>query len=90
MHVSHTSYDLRTADLMARVLDDAVASACSTDLGVSEDDWTEMAEAISDAVAGGLRNPDFLQRTALNALAARRQNVQEHLPHIPGLGKHPK
>jgi hypothetical protein len=72
MHISHASYDLRTADLMARVLDDAVSSACS--MGVSADEWTEMAEAASDAVAGGLLDPEWLQRTALYALVTRREN----------------
>ena len=64
-----------TPELMARVLDDALATASLKVLGVSEDDWTEMAEAVSRAVANGLRDAEELQRIALDALAARREKL---------------
>ena len=65
--------DRKTAELMARVLDDAWLTAGLKTIGLSEDDWAEMADGISHAVAGGLRDPDRLQRIALDALAARRE-----------------
>jgi len=68
-----TDKDVRTALLMARVLDDALATANLTLIGLSEDDWSEMAEVVADAVAGGLRDAALLQRLALNALEARRE-----------------
>jgi hypothetical protein len=64
-----------TPELMARVLDDALATASLKVLGLSEDDWTEMAEAVSNAVAGGLRDAERLQQVALDALAARREKL---------------
>jgi hypothetical protein len=73
MPFSDVPYDRKTADLMARALDDAFATASLKVMGLSEDDWTEMAEAISRAVAGGLREAEMLQRIALDALAARRE-----------------
>jgi hypothetical protein len=64
-----------TAGLMARVLDDALATASLKVLGLSEDDWTEMAEAVSRAVDGGLRDTEQLEQIALEALAARREKL---------------
>jgi hypothetical protein len=58
---------------MARVLDDAWSTASLKTMGLSEDDWAEMADGISHAVAGGLRDVDRLQRIALDALDARRE-----------------
>ena len=73
MRVPDPPDDRKTADLMARVLDDALTTASLKVLGLSEDDWTEMAEAISSAVAGGLRDAEQLEQIALDALAARRE-----------------
>ena len=73
MHFFDAPYDRLTAELMARALDDAWATASLKVLGLSEDDWTEMAEAISRAVAGGLRNEERLQQIALDALDRRRE-----------------
>jgi hypothetical protein len=64
-----------TPELMARVLDDALATASLKVMGLSEDDWTEMAETVSRAVAGGLRDAEQLQQIALDALAARREQL---------------
>jgi hypothetical protein len=64
-----------TPELMARVLDDALATASLKVMGLSEDDWTKMAEAVSGAVAGGLRDAEQLQLIALDALAARREKL---------------
>ena len=74
MHSSDAPHD-DTPELMARVLDDALATASLKVLGLSEDDWTEMAEAVSNAVAGGLRDAERLQQVALDALAARREKL---------------
>jgi hypothetical protein len=60
-------------ELMARVLDDALATASLKVMGLSEDDWTEMAEAVSRSVADGVRDAEQLQQIALDALAARRE-----------------
>jgi hypothetical protein len=73
MPFSDIPNDRKTADLMARVLDDAWTTASLKVLGLSEDDWTEMAEAISRAVAGGLCDTKRLEQIALDALAARRE-----------------
>jgi hypothetical protein len=73
--MSDAPYDRKTGDLMARVLDDALAAASLKVLGLSEDDWSEMADAISHAVAGGLRDTERLQRIALDALDARREKL---------------
>ena len=73
MPFSDIPNDCKTADLIARVLDDAWTTASLKVLGLSEDDWTEMAEAISRAVAGGLRDTERLEQIALDALAARRE-----------------
>jgi hypothetical protein len=73
MQISDTAQDCKTADLIARALDDAWTTASLKYLGLSEDDWTEMADAISHAVAGGLRDADRLERIALEALAVRRE-----------------
>ena len=74
MHSSDAPHD-DTPELMARVLDDALATASLKVLGLSEDDWTEMAEAVSRAVDGGLRDAEQLERIALEALAARREKL---------------
>jgi hypothetical protein len=74
MTISDPPHD-DTPELMARVLDDALATASQKVLGLSEDDWTEMAEAVSNAVAGGLRDAARLQQVALDALAARREKL---------------
>jgi hypothetical protein len=73
--ISDALDDSKTADLIARALDDALAAASSKYMGLSEDDWTEMAEALSRAVAGGLRDEKRLEQTALDALAARREKL---------------
>jgi hypothetical protein len=73
MRVPDAPSDRKTADMMARVLDSAWTTASSKVLGLSEDDWTEMADAISRAVAGGLRDEKRLEQTALDALAKRRE-----------------
>jgi hypothetical protein len=75
MPFSDIPNDRKTADLMARVLDDAWTTASLKVLGLSEDDWTEMAEAISRAVAGGLHDTERLEQIALDALAARRETL---------------
>jgi hypothetical protein len=67
--------DETTAYLMAHVLDDALATASLKVLGLSDDDWIEMAEAVSHAVADGLRDAEELQRVALDALGARREKL---------------
>jgi hypothetical protein len=72
MTISDAPHD-DTPELMARALDDALATASLKVLGLSEDDWTEMAEAVSHAVDGGLRDAEHLQQVALDALAARRE-----------------
>ena len=66
-------HDRQTIDLMARALDDAWAEAGFSVMGLSEDDWSEMADAISRAVAGGLRDGPRLEEIALEALHARRE-----------------
>ena len=68
-----TPHDRETADLMARVLDDAWMTAGAGYLSLSEDDWTEMYEAISRAVTSGLRDTERLKQLALDALHARRE-----------------
>ena len=73
MTISNSTPDRNTADLMARVLDDAWLTASLKTIGLSEDDWSEMADGISHAVAGGLRDTERLQRIALDALDARRE-----------------
>jgi hypothetical protein len=73
MRIPDAPRDRKTADLIARALDDALATASLKYLGLSEDDWTEMAEALSRAVAGGLRDEKRLEQTALDALAKRRE-----------------
>jgi hypothetical protein len=75
MTISDALDDSKTADLIARALDDALATASLKYSGLSEDDWTEMAEALSRAVAGGLRDEERLEQTALDALAARREKL---------------
>jgi hypothetical protein len=73
MQLSDAPHDRKTSDLMARVLDDAWATAGLRVLGLSEDDWTEMYDAISRAVTGGLRDTERLQQIALDALRSRRE-----------------
>jgi hypothetical protein len=58
---------------MARVLDDAWMTAGARFFSLSEDDWTEMYDAISRAVTSGLRDTERLQQIALDALHARRE-----------------
>jgi hypothetical protein len=48
-------------------------TASLTYLGLSEDDWSEMAGAVSYAAAGGLRDAKRLEEVALDALAKRRE-----------------
>jgi hypothetical protein len=79
MTITNSTPDRNTADLMARVLDDAWSTASLRTVGLSEDDWSEMADGISHAVAGGLRDTDRLQRIALDALAARREILCRHV-----------
>ena len=66
-------HDRKTIEVMARALDDAWAEAGFSVMGLSEDDWSEMADAISRAVAGGLRDGPRLEEIALEALHARRE-----------------
>jgi hypothetical protein len=64
-----------TPELMARALDDAWTTASDWVLGLSEGDWTEMAEAISRAACGGLCDAEQLRQIALDALHARRESL---------------
>ena len=73
MHFFDAPHNRKTIELMARVLDDAWAEAGFTVIGLSEDDWSEMADAISRAVAHGLRDAARLEELALEALTARRE-----------------
>ena len=74
-------HDSKTIDLMARALDDAWLEAGFTVMGLSEDDWSEMADAIARAVAGGLRDGPRLEETALAALHARREILTREVLH---------
>ena len=73
MYFFDAPHDRTTIELMARMLDDAWAEAGFSVMGLSEDDWSEMADAISRAVAHGLRDPVRLEELALEALTARRE-----------------
>jgi len=65
--------DRKTVDTMARALHDAWLEAGFTVLGLAEDDWSEMAEAIEQGVADGVRDGPQLENLALEALHARRE-----------------
>jgi hypothetical protein len=70
---SDSPYDFEMIDLMTCALEAAWTTAGTRSLRLSEDDWAEMAAAISLAVDSGERDSEQLQRTALNALAARQE-----------------
>src|SRR5262245_44962863 len=75
MASSTPSLNLKTVQMMARVLDDAWLEAGFTVLGLSEDDWSEMADAITHGVAAGIFDGPQLEELALHALHARREIV---------------
>lgn len=73
MAIARPSLDWKTVDMMARTLHDAWLEAGFTVLGLSEDDWSEMADAITQSVAAGILNGPQLEALALEALHARRE-----------------
>jgi hypothetical protein len=70
---SDSPYDFEMIDLMTSALEAAWATAGTEALRLSENDWTEMAAAISGAVDSGERDIEQLQQTALEALAAHQE-----------------
>jgi hypothetical protein len=70
---SDSPYDFAMIDLMTCALEAAWTTAGTKALRLSEDDWAEMAAAISGAVDSGERDVEQLQRTALDALASRQE-----------------
>jgi hypothetical protein len=70
---SDSPYDFEMIDLMTCALEAAWTTAGTKALRLSEDDWAEMAAAISGAVDSGERDVEQLQRTALDALVVRQE-----------------
>ena len=60
-------------DVMTCALEAAWETAATMSLRLLEDDWAEMAAAVSIAVDGGERDSEQLQCAALLALAARQE-----------------
>jgi hypothetical protein len=73
MASSKPTLDRKTLDLMARTLHDAWLEAGFTVLGLSENDWSEMADAITQGVAAGILDGPQLEELALEALRAHRE-----------------